>query len=818
MTKEFRSSEAFQALREKAEALIRKGEIERSDKSGLDLVRLSHELEVQRVELELQNEELRSANRQLEKSRNEYADLYQSAPAAFVSLTPKGLIEKANKAALRILADRNNRIMGQGFSSLIVDEDQPIYFAYLNKLSSNKSAGSCELRLLGTGVREPVYVQLNAVAKYDANGELSHWHLVFVDITERKKAETDLLNTTAKMSSIFRAAPVGIGVVSNRVIREVNDRFCEISGYSKDELIGQNARILYPDENEYRFVGREKYRQIEKFGIGTVETRFQRKDGTLIDVLISSTPLDENDHSVGITFTALDITERKKAEKVLRESEEKFSKTFYSSPSLLFICELETGIFIDVNDAYCAITGHTREEMIGRSSIELGIISERRRAEILHDVREFGRLQKLELKIDSKTGEVRYCLFAAETMEYLGKQCLVYSGVDITEREEALQALQESERRFRAMADGLPLVIWVHDVEGKQKFVNKTFKEFFGLSEADTKDEHWQSLLHPEDEKAYVKEFLSSLREQRSFHAKARIRRADGQWRWVESWGQPWFSSKAEYLGIIGTSADITEHMQAEEIMRGHRKNLEKEVKQKTAKIIEQYQQLEQMTLFVKKMAQHTIKAMENDRRALSKEIHDSIGGGLAAIKMLLETRLHDTGGRPPEGILSIERVVDHLAEMIKESKRISHQMRPMALDDFGLTAAISEAIKKFKEFYPAIEVDFQVHVLQDALDEEIKTVIYRVVQEALNNVAKHSGADCVKIELKESEDQILLKIEDNGCGFEVSNNLDANKPLQGYGIISMKERVETCKGTLQIDSRPGKGTIVSASTKRRIS
>jgi len=817
MSKEFRSSETFQILRQKAEELVGQEKSQSLQADRQDLERLSYELEIQRVELELQNEELRSANRQLEASRDEFADLYQSAPVAFLTINATGLIEKANAAAVRMLAGRKNRLIGKGFSVLIVDADQQIYFSYLKNLAVEKPVGGCELRLIGAHDLQPVHVQLNAVAKFDVEGKFSQWHLALIDITERKQAEMELQESEAKMRSIFRAAPIGIGVVSKRVIREVNERFCEISGYSKDELIGQNARIIYPNETEYQFVGREKYRQINKIGIGTVETRFKRKDGTLIDVLISSTPLDENDHSAGITFTALDITERKKAEKVLRESEEKFSKAFYSSPSLLFICELETGIFIDVNDAYCAITGHTREEMIGRSSIELGIISEHRRAEILHNIREFGGLQKLELKIASKTGEVLHCLFAAETMEYLGKQCLVYSGVDITEREEALQALRESERRFRAMADGLPLVIWVHDVEGKQKFVNKTFKEFFGLSEADTQDEHWQSLLHPEDEKAYVNEFLSCLREQRPFHAKARVRRADGQWRWMESWGQPWFSANNRYIGIIGTSADITERVQAEEVLRSHRKDLEKQVKKKTAKIIEQYQQLEQMTSAVKRMAQHTIKAMENDRRALSKEIHDSIGGGLSAIKMLLETRLHDSDGRPPEGILSIERVVEHLAEMVKESKRISHQMRPMALDDFGLTAAISEAIKKFKEFYPAIEVDFQVHLLQDALDEEIKTVIYRVVQEALNNVAKHSGADCVKIELKESEDQILLKIEDNGCGFEVSNNLDANKPLQGYGIISMKERVEICKGTLQIDSKPGNGTVISASIQRAI-
>jgi len=141
-------------------------------------------------------------------------------------------------------------------------------------------------------------------------------------IVTLQRTKEALGKSEARLQSILRAAPTGIGLVSDRKLLQVNDRICQIVGYARDELIGKDARILYPTDKDYEYVGREKYAQIAEGGTGTVETRWQRKDGTIIDVVLSSTVLDPDDQTAGVTFTALDITERKKAEKALQKYQE----------------------------------------------------------------------------------------------------------------------------------------------------------------------------------------------------------------------------------------------------------------------------------------------------------------------------------------------------------------------------------------------------------------------------------------------------------------------------------------------------------------
>jgi PAS domain S-box-containing protein len=166
----------------------------------------------------------------------------------------------------------------------------------------------------------PVWFLVSAKASFDDAGKFAGSLGMFTDITDRKRVEQELRESKARVESIFRSAPVGIGVVVDRIIKKANERLCEMTGYSREELLGKSALMLYPTVEEYERVGLVKYGMIAKRGTGYVETRWQRKDGSVVDILLSSSPIVPGDLSGEITFTALDITERKRAEGALKRA------------------------------------------------------------------------------------------------------------------------------------------------------------------------------------------------------------------------------------------------------------------------------------------------------------------------------------------------------------------------------------------------------------------------------------------------------------------------------------------------------------------
>jgi PAS domain S-box-containing protein len=275
-------------------------------------------------------------------------------------------------------------------------------------------------------------------------------------------------------------------------------------------------------------------------------------------------------------------------------------------------------------------------------------------------------------------------------------------------------------------------------------------------------------------------------------------------------------SQMASIAGIALANARLLEaHKAAEDEVRKINRELEQLVKDRTAEIEAQYKELQKLNTIVKQLAQKTIEAMESDRKVLSKEIHDSIAGTLAAIKLQLEARISrmDPSAQDlPSDLMPIEKIVEHLQETIKETKKISWQLRTPTLDDFGLQPALIEHIQHFKQFYPGIKVASQIEIKSREILTDIQTVLYRVVQEALNNVGKHSGATRVRIKLTDHQNQLRLEVEDNGCGFDHRQTLSNSVSLVGYGVHSMRERVEICKGEFQIRSEPGRGTIVDVS------
>lgn len=441
------------------------------------------------------------------------------------------------------------------------------------------------------------------------------------DITKQKSAEQILQARETMLNSIYRAAPVGIGLFRDRAFCQVNERFCEMTGYSREEMIGQSARILYPSQEEFDRIGRDHYDQVRHYGIGSTETRWKKKDGAILEILLSSAPLDNRDLSLGVVVTATDITHRKTAEIALRESErrlstlvsnlpgffyrcandrdwtmdyisngcgeitgysaddlihnkrlafndvvhpdhrdrlwrkwqdvlsrrepfedeypiltaagdtrwvwergrgifaddgqllflegfitditerkqvesklrkseEKFSKTFRLSPEMISISRLSDGTFYEVNDAFERITGYSRLEAIGRSSVEMGVwVNLQDRARMVETFQKQGGLHQFETKLYRKDRSIITVLFSATLIEIRGEQHLLSVVMDITERKQSEQAIQESEERFRRIVESSPMGFYLYEINSAGELiliaVNPASDQFTGIRNAD---------------------------------------------------------------------------------------------------------------------------------------------------------------------------------------------------------------------------------------------------------------------------------------------------------------------------------------------
>ena len=247
----------------------------------------------------------------------------------------------------------------------------------------------------------------------------------------------------ALIESLFRAIPVGIGLVRDRILERVNARVCEMVGYEPAELIGQSSRILYPTDEDFRYVGDEKYRQIRECGTGTVETRWRCKDGTIIDVLLSSTPLELGNLDAGVTFSALDITARNRAAEALEETLARYRDLVELGPDAIVI--LQGGGYRFINSSFTNMFGYTQDDVDAGLAF-MALVQEKDHGGVTDRYRR--RLAGEDvpatylLDLVAKDGHIVPCETSATRIMFEGKPADLVLMRDVTERVE-----QEAARR-----------------------------------------------------------------------------------------------------------------------------------------------------------------------------------------------------------------------------------------------------------------------------------------------------------------------------------------------------------------------------------
>jgi PAS domain S-box-containing protein len=246
------------------------------------------------------------------------------------------------------------------------------------------------------------------------------------------------------------------------------------------------------------------------------------------------------------------------AQLVEKNSDERFAKAFHANPQPMWLTMLATGFFVDVNDSFLAMSGYTRDEVIGHTSLELGMWENPdERPELVKQMQEKGSLVNHEARFRAKDGSLRVLLSSAETFEIDGEVFLLVSANDITER-------IESEEHFRDLADSAPVMIWIVDSESECIYVNKRFLDFTGRNEEQELGQGWMQGIHPDDHDATAETYTTKFNQRQHFSLEYRLHRHDGEYRWILDCGVPRFSPDGVFLGYIGSCLDITERKESE--------------------------------------------------------------------------------------------------------------------------------------------------------------------------------------------------------------------------------------------------------------
>ncbi|CAB1058712.1 hypothetical protein D1BOALGB6SA_3469 [Olavius sp. associated proteobacterium Delta 1] len=426
----------------------------------------------------------------LKQSERKYRELVQHANSIILRVNPQGRITFFNEFAQSFFGFTEDEILDQNLIGTILPQtessgrDLKAMFEDIIRNPSQYVHNENE-NIKRDGER--VWIAWTNKAILDHDGNISEILSIGMDITDRKHAAQALTESEAALKSIFRAAPTGIGMVSNpdRILERLNERLCEMVGYSSVELVGQSARILYPSEEEFQWVGEEKYKQIRERGTGTVETRWKCKDGSIIDVLLSSTPIDSDNPTFGVTFTALDITDRKQAEEALRKSNERFRVLFENAPDPFYINKMD-GELVDGNKAAEKMFGYKKEELIGKNLFEIRILSEQdlpKALRFLEQNQKGNPAGPEQFTLYRKDGAAVCAEISTIPVEIGDEKLVLGIARDVTDRKQAEEALRLSEEKFSKAFQSSPVWVSIATVsEGRFLEINDTFTKISGFT------------------------------------------------------------------------------------------------------------------------------------------------------------------------------------------------------------------------------------------------------------------------------------------------------------------------------------------------
>jgi PAS domain S-box-containing protein len=342
------------------------------------------------------------------------------------------------------------------------------------------------------------------------------------------------------------------------------------------------------------------------------------------------------------------------------------------------------------------------------------------------------------------------------------------------EYQRSAHLVRESEERFRLVANTAPVMIWMAGTDRLCTYVNQPWLEFTGRPLDAELGNGWVEGLHNEDLKRCLETYSQAFEQRQSFEMEYRIRRNDGEYRWILDTGVPRFNSDGTFAGYIGFCLDITDRKLAEEALTS--------------------------------VGRRLIEAHEEERTWIARELHDDIVQRIALLAIELERWDHDILGSVVDKHEYLQHTRQRLFELGTDIQALSHRLHSSKLEYLGLVATAKSFCHESSE-QRNVRIEFSHSDVPATIPKEISLCLFRVLQEALQNAVKHSADQNFRVEVRGTKEGISLAVRDSGIGFDWKDAMNR----RGLGLISMRERLRLVNGELSIQSEPGRGTTVLA-------
>ncbi|MGB8580961.1 MAG: PAS domain S-box protein [Candidatus Sulfotelmatobacter sp.] len=725
--------------------------------------------------------------KQAERTTSLLAAIVDSSDDAIISKKLDGTITSWNQSAEQLFGYKAEEAVGQHITLIVPWERRSEEEDILRCLARGERVDHFETeRKRKDGATVDVSLTISPIR--DASGTVIGASNVARDITERKQAER-ALSEQARLLDLSNDA-IFVRDAGDH-ITYWNKAATELYGFTREEALGRVAHELLQTQfpADLGMINKQLHRDERWNG----ELVHIRKDGAKV-IVISRWALDRkaDGNALRILETNNDITLQKRTEKALRESEERFRAIVETTPECVKLMSAD-GTLLHMNTPGLAMVGaHSVDEVVGKSVYDLIAPEDRDRFKAFNESICQGGQGSLQFDIIGLEGERRHMETHAAPLRN-PDETLVHLSItaDISERKQAEELLRGSEERFRALVNASSDVVYRMSPDWSE--LGQLDGRGFVADACGPKKDWLNEYIHPDDQPLVLEAIREAVRTRNPFQLEHRVRRADGTLGWTFSRAVPLLDGNGEILEWFGAASDITARKEAEDNFRKLAQTLDAEVRART-------RELEEQANRVRQLSWRLLRSQDEERRHIARELHDSVGQTLTVLDINLELFMQEAGYKSSEVNSKIEEIQKTVQQLHREIRTTSYLLHPPLLDERGLYSAISWYLQGLRE-RSGLEVQLDILKEFGRLPRDMELVIFRLVQECLTNIHRHSESKTASIRIVRESNQVSLEIKDQGKGMSAVRLAEIQSGRSGVGISGMRERLRQFEGSLNIDS-----------------